>query len=719
MYRCPRCSVELLPEARFCPRCGFNHTQAHMQKVTPQQAAMSNAPAAPTPATAKQLINLDTPTALPLTPMTPPPVQQRSFQPEVKRVIPPRASFHVQAGPSTISARPHSQLEDRQQQENKVAPPANSLQSVRTNTPPEAGKDAPAVPAHLMALDTEERAYKSQERAYKSQERAYKSRPYTDQSHPPIGERTEGAELEGGQLQTDEDAVQVKGLSLTKRYMSEQETRYQVAFPVNNVPGFPSEAPATPPLSEVTSWYPDMQRGMALAATPAHSPETPLGFETLAGEGAESLIATSKAAEHWRQSWRDRQRAEAGPAIGIMRGQAAVAEPLMSMQNSIARMRAIIMPKNTADHRGKNFVFWFTLILLICIIAGLSAYVLATYIPSTQLAAQISGSGNVSPALAMQNSPTNTIAAGQTVRVHGTYFGPNHTITFILATTPLATGPVQSNNNGTFDASLSIPTTWLAGSYALQAQDNQSGLHAFLDLQILPATLIMRNNSPLVLTANERPVATTGLAFKTIMGQSTSASQRITLTNSGNTPVQWSVSTIAENNLDWLLINDGKTGGTLAVSGTDSVGISVSTMSLKSSSKPYIGSVIFTVNSTQAIVPVSLTIQDTALELVVNPNPVIAYLQGGGTCQPATLTLINLSNQVVTWNANPYAVDKSHIHLDSQTSEQGTLDPVGLPANIKVMQITCIGAQAGEKLYHINVYYNGVAVNVPVSIRYP
>ncbi len=725
MYRCPRCNVELSPEAQFCPRCGFNQTNARMQKVTPQQTATSNASAAPTPAPATPSISPGMPTALPPTPMTPPPAPHRSYQPEVRRVIPQRASLNVQAASPTMSAFPPIQTTNQQnqpvgpgniQQENNVAPPANSVLPVRTNTPPGSKKGVPAVPAHLTTLESEERAYKTHSSVDQS-------RPHDDQAHPHGGERPEEAELEDRQLQTnEEDVAQAKGLSLTKRYMSEQETKYQPAFSPGSSPGLSLEAPARPPLLEGNaqglSGRPALQPALTMASAMVRSPEMPLGFETFTGEGSESLNATSKAAEHWRQSWRDRQHAEAGPAIGITRGQAAVPEPLMAMQHSIARMRAIIIPKNSREHKGKNFAFWLTLILLLCIIVGLSGYVISTYAAPAQSSAQVSSAASVAPTLTMQKARTSTIAAGQVVHVQGMYFGPDHTITFTLATTPLSASSVKSNNKGTFDASLSIPATWLAGSYALQAQDNQSGLHAFLNLQILPGTPTMSNNSPLVLTTNEQPLATSGLAFKTIMGKSTLASQRITLTNSGNTPVQWSVSTIAENNLNWLLINDGKTGGTLAISGTDSMGISVSAIGLKSSTKPYIGSVIFTVNSTQAIVPVSLTVQDTVLEVVVNPNPVIAYLQGGGTCQATTLTLINLSSQVVTWNANPYDVDKSHIHLDGQTSEQGTLDPVGSPANTKVVHITCIGAQVGEKLYHISVYYNGVAVNVPVSVRY-
>ncbi|HEY5004270.1 MAG TPA: zinc-ribbon domain-containing protein [Ktedonobacteraceae bacterium] len=782
MYRCPRCNVELSPDARFCPRCGFNQTNARMQKVAPQQAARSNTPVTPTPTpvTPAPSINPGTPTDLPPTPLTPPAPSLRSLQPEVKRTIPPRPTPNEQAGPPTLSVRPldppaspsiqgirqpisPTPTENRQQKENKDAVPPSSIRPVKTNTPPKPGKIAPttppplsglaasqpaAIPAHLTALAPEELAKQGErpkdakledkqlsadeakaqglsltKRYVSEQETRHQpafpeqAASLTVQNQPQPGERPKGANLEDKQPSADEGKAQ--GFSLTKRYVSEQETRHQPAFPINNAVSIPTDmSPVRQMQNDATLQSPDMQRAVGAMPT-IPPPKMAQDFDPFTGEGAESLIATSKAAEHWRQSWRDRQHDEAGPAVGITRGQADVPEPLMAMQHSIARMRAIILPKNTGNTPGKNFGFWVTLILLLCIIGGLCAYVISTYAPSAQLAAQISGAGSVSPTLTLKGTHTNTIKAGQTLHLHGTYFGPNHAITFILDTTPLSTNPVQSNNKGAFDTSLAIPATWLAGNYALQAQDNQSGLHAFLDLQILPSTPAMSNNTPLVLTINDQPLPTTGLKFQAVMGKINETSQRITLTNSGDVPVQWSASALADNNLNWLVINDGHIGGTLDIQGTDSIGISVNTVGLTSSTKPYLGSFILTINQTQAIVPVSLTVQNTSLEVVVNPNPVIAYLQGGaGTCKPTTLTLINLSSQVVTWNANPYDIDKPHIHLDNLTTDQGTLDPEGLPNDTKVIQITCIGAQAGEKLYHISVYYNGVAVNVPVTVRF-
>jgi hypothetical protein len=726
MYRCPRCNVELSLDAHFCPRCGFNQTNARMQKVASQQAAPSNTPpVTPTPIPSTPVlpppsINPATPTELP-PPLTPPAPSLRSAQPGVKQAIPPRPALNKPASvpvrsvrpvntpvppptlgvPPTISPTP---TQNMLQQENKDAVPPSSISPVKTNTPPKPGTTVttPPPPSRQATPAPEKRVDEARPNINQTAASA-------NQEHP--GEGSNGAKAG--------DEVKGQGFSLTKRYIAEQETRHQAAFPVNNAPNTPADiSPVKQIQDEATLQLRDIQRRVGVVQAIPH-PNIAEDFDPFKGEGAESLIATSKAAEHWRQSWRDRQRAEAGPAVGITRGQADVPEPLMAMQHSIARMRAIILPKDTGNTPGKNFGFWVTLILLLCIIGGLCAYVISTYAPSGQLAAQISGAGSVAPTLTLQGKHTKTIKAGQTLHLHGTYFGPNHAITFILDTTTLSTTPVQSNSKGAFDTSLTIPATWLAGNYALQAQDNQGGLHAFLDLQIQPVTPTMSNNTPLVLTINGQPLPTTGLAFHEVVGKNSQTSQRITLTNSGNVPVQWSASALADNNLNWLIINDRQTGGRLDIQGTDSIGISVNTVGLTSSTKPYLGSFILTINQTQAIVPVSLTVQNTSLEVVVNPDPVIAYLQGGnGSCKPTTLTLINLSSQVVTWNANPYDIDKPHIHLDNLTTDQGTLDPEGLPNDTKVIQITCIGAQAGEKLYHISVYYNGIPVNVPVTVRF-
>ena len=97
-----------------------------------------------------------------------------------------------------------------------------------------------------------------------------------------------------------------------------------------------------------------------------------------------SFMATSKAAEQWRKSWRDRQYAEAGPAENVSRGQASVPMPLTPMHQSLARMRAI--QKNDKKQQGKrtvNFGTWITIFLMICLIIGLGAYIFISYMPNS------------------------------------------------------------------------------------------------------------------------------------------------------------------------------------------------------------------------------------------------------------------------------------------------------------------------------------------------
>lgn len=434
----------------------------------------------------------------------------------------------------------------------------------------------------------------------------------------------------------------------------------------------------------------------------------------------------SQAVRRWRKGWLDRQHDEAAPAVGISRGQASVPEPLMVMQQSIARMRAIIMSqtKNT-PRQGSSLGFWITIVLMICLIGGLFTYILSTYTGSSQLTAQIStATGAVQPTLSLQGTKSTTVHAGQTLHVHGQDFTPGDSITFILDTTAI-NGPngkplsIQSTTQGTFDAAVPIPANWLAGSYALQAQDNHAGQHAFLDLQILPATDTAVNNTPLVFTAQGRPLLA-GLTFAALRGSNTPQVRRITFTNLSLAPLNWAAEATADNNLSWLSINEGKTSGRLNPGETDILDISVLPTNLSASYQAYTGQLIFTVGQQQAIIPISLRVEDVADEVVLNPDPIIAYLQpgGAGTCQPATLTLINLGQKTVTWTATLGAGDDAYIHIDGA---QGTLQSGGLSGDSRVLNITCSGAQIGEKLYHISVSYNSnagvVTQDVPISIR--
>lgn len=428
----------------------------------------------------------------------------------------------------------------------------------------------------------------------------------------------------------------------------------------------------------------------------------------------ESLAATSKAAVHWRQSWLDRQHAEAGPAVGVSRGQAAVPEPLLAMQHSLARMRAIMTPKSAMDSKGSSLGFWLSVIMLICLIGGLSTYAFSTH-PGAHLDTNPVSTGmNIEPTLTIKAAKTTQVAVGQSIQVHGEHFGQNDAILFFLGDTQLkdaAEKPItiQSNDKGTFDATLPIPATQLAGDYVLQAQDNHTGQHAFLDIQTTVAT----NTDVLKLSVPS-------LAFASIVGQRNPDGQSVSITNTSNAALQWSATAISNNQTGWLVLDTGKTSGQLDVGQTNKISISVLTDGLKSSPKnqPYTGEVVFTVpHQGQIMLQVQLNIAETGVELAINPNPITAITSPTipGGCQPTTLTLINLSNTAVHWEVKTDDFSQQHITIDGKADEQDQLTPTGSPTDTKVIQIGCKGVQL-DKTYAVTVYYNGNQQLVPIGI---
>ena len=433
-------------------------------------------------------------------------------------------------------------------------------------------------------------------------------------------------------------------------------------------------------------------------------PDTPVSVE--------SLEATSKAAQHWRQSWRDRQHAEAGPAVNVSRGQASVPEPLLVMQNSFARMRAIILPKNVDDENNSSLRFWLPVILLVCLIGGLCTYVLSTYSGGLLGTTLVSTSVNVEPTLTMKTAKTTTIAAGQTIHVHGEHFGPNDTILFFLGETQLQDtngkpASTLSNDRGTFDTSLTIPSTQLAGEYAIQAQDNHTGQHAFLDIQTAAST-----------TTDVLKLSVPSLTFASIVGHNPHG-QNVRITNTSNAAIQWSAIAMSDNQAGWLLLANGETSGQLEAGHTDQIRVNVFTQGLISSpTKPYTGEIVFTLaGQGQETLPVQLTVSDTGVELVINPNPMIALESPTipGACQPTTLTLINLSNVAVSWSVQTNGFSQQNITLDGKSNEQGQLFPSGSLKDTQVINIGCNGVQP-DKQYAVNVFYNGKQQLVPISI---
>jgi len=429
-----------------------------------------------------------------------------------------------------------------------------------------------------------------------------------------------------------------------------------------------------------------------------------------------SFYATNKVAEQWHRSWRDRQHDEAGPAVNVSRGQASVPEPLLAMQHSIIRMRAIVMPKK--KDKESNFGFWVILVMMFCLCAGLITYIISTYLPGAHLASQsVITTGGPEPTLTFQqqDATLTTFKPGQVIHVQGAYFGSHDQIIFLLDTKTL-TDTATTDSHGSFDIAVTIPATQLAGAYALQAQDNHLGQHAFLNLTILASTT---STTSLGVSSQGNPVSS--LSFAAIAGKNNPSGKTIDLINNGTTSLSWSAAAISDDNSGWLFISNKHTGGQLNPQQTDTITVSVLIEGLNVTDKahPYKGEVIFTVaNQGQVVIPVELQVAETGVEVVISPNPIVAAPSSTtpGTCQNASLTLINLNTTFINWTVKPSdGYNVQHIHVDGQASESGTLQSSGSAEDTRVIQLTCSGVQTG-KTYSITVYYNGQTQSVPVYI---
>lgn len=204
----------------------------------------------------------------------------------------------------------------------------------------------------------------------------------------------------------------------------------------------------------------------------------------------ESYVATSQAAEHWRTSWRNRQRSEAGPAASVSRGQSSVAEPLMAMQNSLARIRAIVAPQQKQKKSGASLGFWITIFLMLCLIGGLGAYIASTYLSQAASTLPIDAHVVVTgPTLSVQGLQTTTILQGQVLHLHGEHFAAGAHIIFLLDGASIISGTngqeisLLTSNQGTFD--VAIPSsTWSTGEHLISAQDNRNGQSAYLNIKV-------------------------------------------------------------------------------------------------------------------------------------------------------------------------------------------------------------------------------------------
>lgn len=510
------------------------------------------------------------------------------------------------------------------------------------------------------------------------------------------------------------------------------------------------QPPQAPPLPQAPQYAPGQQGQMAWNAQPLRQPAPerdkwqqayrPMGatgdpfrltvsrsdLYKMSNVNSERFVATSQAAERWRESWRSRQHAEAGPAEKASRGQASVPMPLMMMQQSFLRMRAVGNPARE-DARNTNFGFWVTLFLMLCLIGGMGIYIISTFRqPShSSTAGTAQSSLAAQPSLTIQGAVPTTLAMGQQLRLHGDHFSPNDSIAFLLDTTTPITGTnggnltTQTDGNGAFAVVIPIGTDWAAGSHLIEALSNRTSQAAYLTVTVIPAGTPVTTSSNLQLSVQN-------LAFTATVGRGNPDQQRVTLTNTSGAPLTWTAMALADHNLSWLVINDHDTQGTLAISQTHSMGISVITTGLQSSTKPYTAQILFSINDKELLtLPVQLQIKDAKPELTFSPNPIVVVSRPDGSCQPgASLTLINLGTTVQNWKLGVDGPTGNRLHflINGQIITTGQLAPSGQsqPGNgLKdtiVLQVQCFGVKPGDN-YPLTVYANGASWPELVTIQ--
>jgi hypothetical protein len=412
---------------------------------------------------------------------------------------------------------------------------------------------------------------------------------------------------------------------------------------------------------------------------------------------------------------------EAVSAEEVKRDQAFVPVPLRSMRHKLERMPNQVSNNQKQIGRGKKSVLWITVFLLICSLGGLGVYNTRSV---SNTAYVVHSSETSQPILSLEKPESSTIKQGQIVSLHGDYFGANDTITFLLDfITPIKdeNGKIisaRASSSGSFDIVIPIRgSEWSADSHLIQATDDRTHQISYLNIVISAVNSPEATSQNLALSLQAKPVKK--LIFHAVVGQGNPNQQGVTLTNTSGKALHWIATANADHNLSWLVIDDNHIAGDLPISGTDSFSIGVLMAGLKSNSPvhPYIGQIMFTINGQEQLaLPVELQVTDPQTEMVFSPNPVVAPLAAGNSCQPATLTLTNLGNSFVTWTLVPYnpaIQDRIQFIVDGKPVIQGVLASSGDPRDTQVLNLKCNGVSAGNT-YKFTVYANNV--NWPVTI---
>lgn len=386
--------------------------------------------------------------------------------------------------------------------------------------------------------------------------------------------------------------------------------------------------------------------------------------------------------------------------------------------------RSVVVEADVAKKTVWNKVnsFWIIVSVILCLIVVFGAYIASTYLANPS-SGTTRVAGSIQPTLSLRGPLSATVQQGQTLTLHGEQFRSNDPISFLLDfALPIKDKynrkvSIRSSGQGSFDVSIPIQgSDWSVNAHTIEGIDNRTKQHAYFTVVVSPAGSPVSTSQNLALSMQGQPV--TALTFQAVAGQGDPDQQRITLTNTSGAPLSWTATANADHDLSWLVIDDNHLSGNLDIDGTDSIGISVITAALKSNPHPYTGQIVFTINGQEQLtLSVALHVVDAPSEIIFTPNPAIATLGPGNTCQATTFTLINVGSTFVSWTLVPFDDTKDHVQFmaNGQPITQGVLASSGTPGDTQILTLQCSGVVAGNS-YQFTMYTGDTNWLVTITI---
>ena len=370
--------------------------------------------------------------------------------------------------------------------------------------------------------------------------------------------------------------------------------------------------------------------------------------------------------------------------------------------------------KSSRLKKPRPLVLVGTSFLLILIVLGT---LLAIFFVTPPNLALISGGGSVS--------------YGEALHLHGNWYTPGSTVIFLLdETIPLsARGPdmpampyryaqnstlavssMLSRTNasdkdivvsvsGTFDATITVDTSWKAGKHTIRALERGGTRSAVTEITVVSETADLANITPASVVLG--PITE---------GDTKVVSTQITLGTMGTHQVTWTASW-DQNTAPWLQLDH--TSDSIQAPGTQDIMVSANPQKLKAGSYNVTVTFANTSDNKSLSLPISLTVRPnnatTPTFNSVNPNTLVFNTINAGSTQPISqqLTLSTAGKGKVQWqatwdnNASPWLqLDHNGDTIHAPDSQQLTvsIQPQGLVVGQYTAIVTFASKQSTKPL---------------------